>query len=184
MSCNQTAGDLNVGEAVAIGSELYNQILQHYYTEALLLDHIKLPEWGATLAEDLRYCVPVRQTRPVRDSEQSVVRSVMHMDENYRSIMGRIMRLDGNSAWAEDPPSRLRRFVSNVQVFRTEVDNEFQVISYLLITRNRFDDDFFDLIPCERRDVLRQNEADFKLASREVIIDQAVLGTPNLAIFL
>ncbi|MCF5096394.1 aromatic-ring-hydroxylating dioxygenase subunit beta, partial [Pseudomonas gessardii] len=41
-----------------------------------------------------------------------------------------------------------------------------------------------DIISGERRDVLRLGEAGFKLARREVIIDQAVLGTPNLAIFL
>jgi len=133
-------------------------------------------------------CVPSGITevekRAVRDSAESVVRSVMHMDDDYRSIMGRIMRLSGKSAWAEDPPSRLRRFVSNIQVFKTANADEFSVISYLLITRNRFDDDFFDLIPCERRDVVRRADSGFKLASREVIIDQALLGTPNLAIFL
>lgn len=184
MSVNQASASSDPGEAVAIGSDLYNQILQHYYTEALLLDHVKLQEWSATLAEDLRYTVPVRQTRTVKDSAASTVRSVMHMDDDYRSVMGRIMRLASNSAWAEDPPSRIRRFVSNIQVFKTANADEFDVINYLLITRNRFDDDFFDLIPCERRDTLRMDDSGFKLASREVIIDQALLGTPNLAIFL
>jgi 3-phenylpropionate/cinnamic acid dioxygenase small subunit len=184
MSANEALASLDLGEAVAVGSELYNQVLQHYYNEALLLDHIKLQEWAATLAEDLRYTVPVRQTRTVQDTAESVVRTVMHMDDDYRSIMGRVMRLSGRSAWAEDPPSRLRRFVSNVQVFETAKQDEFSVISYLLITRNRFDDDFFDLIPCERRDLVRRDGAGFKLATREVIIDQALLGTPNLAIFL
>lgn len=184
MSVNEVQTELESGETVAIGSDRYNQVLQHYYNEALLLDHIRLEEWAATLAEDLRYTVPVRQTRTVRDSGKSVIRSVMHMDENYRSIMGKIMRLIGNSAWAEDPPSRLRRFVSNVQVFETGKADEFRAVSYLLITRNRFDDDFFDLIPCERRDVLRSDASGFKLVNREVLVDQALLGTPNLAIFL
>ena len=184
MSIKQAEAGQSQGHSIAIGSEIYNQVLQHYYSEALLLDHMKMEEWGATLAEDLRYSVPVKQTKPVRDSGSSVVRSVMHMDENFRSIMGRIMRLAGNSAWAEDPPSRLRRFVSNVQVFETDVANEFSVINYLLITRNRFDDDFFDLIPCERRDILRKQGSEFKLVQREALIDQALLGTPNLAIFL
>jgi len=184
MSANQQSVSPEYGEAVAVGSDTYNQIVQHYYTEALLLDHLRLQEWGAMLAEDLKYSVPVRQTRTVADAAVSVVRSVQHMDDNYRSMMGRIMRLEGKSAWAEDPPSRVRRFVSNVQVFKTDNADEFSVINYLLITRNRFDDDFFDLIPCERRDVLRQDGEGFKLARREVIIDQALLGTPNLAIFL
>ena len=56
--------------------------------------------------------------------------------------------------------------------------------SYLLITRSRFNFSEYDLISAERRDVLRQDGASFKLARREIILDQAVLGTPNLAIFL
>ena len=41
-----------------------------------------------------------------------------------------------------------------------------------------------DLISGERNDVLRLVGGQLKLARREVILDQAVLGTPNLAIFL
>jgi 3-phenylpropionate/cinnamic acid dioxygenase small subunit len=179
-----TKPEAQMGNPVAIGSDTYNKVLQHYYTEALLLDNIRLQEWGATLAEDLQYMVPVRQTRTVEDIEASYVRSVQHMDDDYGSIMGRIMRLSGKSAWSENPPSRIRRFVSNVQVFETEKSDEYTSMNYLLITRNRFDDDFFDLIPCQRSDVLRVVDGGFKLARREVLIDQAVLGTPNLSIFL
>jgi len=32
--------------------------------------------------------------------------------------------------------------------------------------------------------VIRKTESGYQLARREVIIDQAVLGTPNLGIFL
>ena len=173
-----------LGDPVAIGSETYNEILQYYYTEALLLDNIKLQEWGTMLAEDLVYTVPVRQTRSLEDTSATVIRSVMHMDDDYGSIIGRIMRLCGKSAWAENPPSRIRRFVNNVQVFATDKSDEFDVINYLLITRNRFDDDFFDLIPCERHDRLRKVGGGYKLARREALIDQALLGTPNLQIFL
>ncbi|GAB3101727.1 3-phenylpropionate/cinnamic acid dioxygenase subunit beta [Aestuariicella hydrocarbonica] len=169
---------------VGIGSELYNLVLGFYYSEAQLLDNLRFKEWGDTLAEDLKYSVPLRQTRLVKEQESSVIHSMRHMYDDYRSIMGRVMRLSGESAWAEDPASRVRRFVSNVQVYATTKPDELCVVSYLLITRNRFDDDHFDLIPCERRDLLRVSGDSFKLANREVILDQVLLGTPNLAIFL
>jgi len=41
-----------------------------------------------------------------------------------------------------------------------------------------------DVISGERNDLLRVDGEGFKLVRREVILDQAVLGTPNLAIFL
>jgi hypothetical protein len=57
------------------------------------------------------------------------------------------------------------------------------VQSYLLVTRSRFDFDDFDLIPCERHDVIRKVGDTYKLSRREIIVDQAVIGTPNLGIF-
>jgi 3-phenylpropionate/cinnamic acid dioxygenase small subunit len=99
--------------------------------------------------------------------------------------MGRIMRLTATkSAWAEDPPSRTRRLVTNVMVEQGDQAGELRVRSYLLVTRSRFNFDEFDLISGERRDVLRLVDDRFKLARREIILDQAVLGTANLAIFL
>lgn len=172
------------GAPVAIGSDIYNQVLGHYHHEAQLLDNLRFMEWSESLAEDIQYSVPMRQTLQVKQQENSVIRTMRHMYDDYRSLMGRVIRLSGNSAWAEDPASRTRRFVSNLQVYATDVPNEYCAVNYLLITRNRFDDDHFDLIPCERRDVLRMQDNGVKLANREVILDQVLLGTPNLAIFL
>lgn len=172
------------GDELAIGSDIYNQVLGFYHKEARLLDNLKFMEWAETLAMDIKYNVPIRQTRLVKDQESSVLYAMRHMYEDYRSLMGRAMRLSGNSAWAEDPASRTRRFVSNLEVFATEKAGEYAAVSYLLITRNRFDDDHFDLIPCERRDIVRLEDGVWKLAKRDVILDQVLLGTPNLAIFL
>jgi 3-phenylpropionate/cinnamic acid dioxygenase small subunit len=171
---------------VPVGSEIYNRITEFLYDEARLLDQIKLTEWTQMLDTDLVYTAPVRETRTLADQAKSVVRTVMHFHDNYRSIMGRVMRLTATkSAWAEDPPSRTRRLVTNVFVETTEKENEFEVASYMLVTRSRFNHDEYDLISGERHDLVRrQADGSFKLARREIILDQAVLGTPNLAIFL
>jgi 3-phenylpropionate/cinnamic acid dioxygenase small subunit len=173
------------GQVVPIGSPLYNRVVEFLYVEARLLDEIRLKEWGATLAEDLIYTAPLRETRPVSQMAASVVRTTQHYDDDWRSVMGRIMRLTGTkSAWAEDPPSRTRRLVTNIWVEQGDQPNEFLVRSNLLVTRSRFNFDELDLISGERRDVLRLADERFKLARREILLDQAVLGTPNLAIFL
>ena len=187
MTANQAlpTADLARGECVPIGSDTYNQVLGFLYREASLLDAIRLKEWSALLSPELIYTVPLRQTRPMAQHAASIIRTVQHYHDDYRSIMGRIMRLtETKSAWAEDPPSRTRRLVTNVQVSTTGVEGELAVVSYLLLTRSRFDSPDLDLISGERNDVLRLVDGQLKLARREVILDQAVLGTPNLAIFL
>jgi hypothetical protein len=65
-----------------------------------------------------------------------------------------------------------------------ETPGEYAVTSYLLALRSRWDRSDFDLIPCQRDDVLRRHGDSFKIVRRIMYPDQSVLGTPNLAIFL
>lgn len=167
---------------IASGSPLHSEIVDFLYDEAELLDTLQLKQWSETLTLDIEYNAPLRLTRPNRQQQQTVVRNVQHLHESHGSLMVRIMRItDTRSAWGEDPPSRTRRLVSNVRVFGTDKADEYKVLSYLLVTRSRFD---FDLIPCERHDILRRENGQLKLARREILLDQAVIGTPNLGIFL
>lgn len=170
---------------VPVGSPAYNQITEFLYEEAWLLDEIRLAEWVARLDTDLRYTCPVRQTRSLAQHSQSIVRTVMHFDETYASIRGRVGRItDTKSAWAEDPPSRTRRLVTNILVESTDDPDEFEVKSYLLCSRSRFEETNLLFLSCVRHDLLRRHGDSFKLARREIIVDQTVLGFPNLAIFL
>tara|TARA_R110000765_G_scaffold16456_3_gene46235 strand:- start:170 stop:730 length:561 start_codon:yes stop_codon:yes gene_type:complete len=177
--------DISQGPYVPVGSAEYSAVVSFLYEEAALLDQLRLNEWGDRLATDLVYTAPLRHTRLGVDHAQSFVRSVQHFHDDYRSVMGRILRLSGKSAWAEDPPSRTRRLVTNVLVRETENPDELDVTSYVLMTRSRFSEHHVDIISFERRDVLRkQADGGFKLAKREAILDQSVLGTANLAVFL
>jgi 3-phenylpropionate/cinnamic acid dioxygenase small subunit len=129
--------------------------------------------------------VPIRHTRSSRQLKETYVRTVQHMHDDYGSIMLRIMRMtETKSAWGEDPPSRCKRLVTNIRAYKTQKPDEYKVQSYELVTRSRFDSDHFDLIPCERCDIIRKEGSSLLLARREVLIDQTVIGTPNLGIFL
>ncbi|MDB5671746.1 MAG: ditA2 [Alphaproteobacteria bacterium] len=171
-------------ERVPIGSPVYNRILEAYYDEAEILDELRYNEWIEWLAKDLRYTVPQRLTRLLADHDKSIDRSVMHYDENYGTMCARARRLRGNSAFAEDPPSRTRRLITNVRVQLTETEGEYRVLNYMLLTRSRFEQTRMHVLSGERRDRIRDVGGRFELVEREVIIDQSVLGMPNLAIFL
>jgi len=165
-------------------SDTYADITEFLFDEAELLDGLRFDAWAALLAPDLSYRVPLRVTRSTADQARSVDRVMMHFDDDHASIMGRIGRLGTRSAWAEDPPSRTRRLVTNVRVETTANDDEFAVRSYLLLTRSRSEQAHLFLLSAERHDILRQTDEGFRLARREVILDQSVLGMPNLAVFL
>jgi 3-phenylpropionate/cinnamic acid dioxygenase small subunit len=105
------------------------------------------------------------------------------MKDTYRSIGIRVNRLLTEHAWAEDPPSRTRRLVSNVRV-RELSPGEAEVKSYLMLHRSQWDTTGYDLLVAERQDVLRLELGQWRLLRRLVLLNHTVLGTPNLGIFL
>jgi len=169
---------------VPSGDPIYNEIVDFLIDEAALLNQNRLPEWVELLAEDLSYRMPVRETLS-RAGGPGFDPRVGHFDDDLPSIKLRVRRLiETKSAYAEDPPSRSRRFVTNVVVHRTAAAGEYEVTSDLLLTRNRWDAPVFDLLSASREDLLRRTNPGWKLARRTILVDQATLGTPNLAIFL
>ncbi len=168
---------------VPLGSEVYNRILETLYDEAAALDERRIDDWIAMIARDIIYQAPIRLTRTGANRDRDVMRTMFHFDENYDSLLMRSGRLQ-KSAWAEDPPSRCRRFVTNVRVAECDTPGEYEVVSYLFLERSRGDNPENENITAERRDVWREVEGEYKLARREIIVDQSVLGMSNFAVFL
>lgn len=149
--------------------------------EAELLDSQRFHEWIELFTDDCTYYVPIRVSRKMPAS--SVVEEIGYFDDNRQSLGLRVKRLGTDVAWAEDPPSFTRRFVTNFRVGELE-DGEVRVRDYLLLYRSRGDRGTHDLISGERQHVLRANGDSFRIAARRVILDQASLGTKNLGVFL
>jgi 3-phenylpropionate/cinnamic acid dioxygenase small subunit len=168
---------------VPLGSPVYNVILETLYDEAAALDERRFDDWTAMLATDLIYTAPIRLTRTGPTRDRDVMRTMFHFDEDYNSILMRTGRLH-KSAWAEDPPSRCRRFVTNVRVAECDTVGEYEVVSYLFLERSRGDNPENERMTAERRDVWRDVDGAYKLATREIIVDQSVLGMANFAVFL
>jgi 3-phenylpropionate/cinnamic acid dioxygenase small subunit len=167
---------------VPLGSPIYNRLLETLYDEAAALDERRFDDWTSMHAEDLVYQAPIRLTRTGPNRDRDVMRSMFHFDEDYNSIQMRTGRLQ-KSAWAEDPPSRCRRFITNVRVGECETAGEYEVVSYLFLERSRGDNPENERMTAERRDVWREVEGGYKLARREILVDQSVLGMSNFAVF-
>jgi len=164
--------------------EVHYEVAQFLNSEAALLDHGDFASWLELMTKDIRYLMPVRVTVARSDADAAVLGSMAHFDEDLYSLRKRTQRLLGDHAWTEDPPSRTRRFVTNVRVATGDNANELVVHSYLLVFRSRLDVRTPEWISAERRDVLRRVDGTLRLALREITADEAVLRTQNLAIFL
>ena len=162
----------------------YLSVVRFMNREARLLDDHQWSEWGELLAADIDYRVPIRLT--VNRAAASAFSSEgFHMIEDLASLKTRIAKLNTRSSLSEDPPTRSRRFVTNIQVDLADAAKEAHVISNLLLYRERGDSPP-DIVSAERHDVLRANTGGaggFLLARRLVLLDQTSLRTLNL-IFL
>jgi phthalate 3,4-dioxygenase beta subunit len=126
--------------------------------------------------------MPVRVTT-ARGAGFDSLDGMGHFDEDMYSLRKRVQRLDTEHAWTEDPPSRTRHLVSNVRTFAAG-EADLVVESALLLFRSRGDTREADLLSAGRTDLLRQTGAGLRLARREIEVDESVLRTQNLAVFL
>ncbi len=176
--------------------DLLREIEQFLYREARLLDNRQLHQWAELLADDLRYWVPLRSnvypsgSKSIasldearhEERELSEPHELAIMDETRDTLLRRIERLDSGLAWAEDPPSRTRHFISNVELEPTDNPAEVKVYSNFIMyrTRGEREEDFY---VGSREDILRYTNGDWLLAYRKVVLDQTVLSAKNVSNF-
>jgi ethylbenzene dioxygenase beta subunit len=149
--------------------------------EAEYLDDDRVDDWLQLLTPDITYEMPIRVTR--RRREDPIGGGGWHMKESFGSLHTRVARLGTTSAWGEDPPSRTRRFVSNIRCGALSGE-EVEVKSNLMLYRGRGDSPEYVLLTAERRDVLRRTENGLRLARRLILLSHTTLPTQNLGVFL
>ncbi len=163
---------------------------QFLVDEAYLLDAQQYETWLDTLTDDIRYVMPVRVTTARGagfDTSPFPKPGMAHFDEDKYSLSQRVARMGTEHAWAEDPPSRLRHFITNVRTFAfadPADDTHLLVESAELLFRSRGDVNDSALVSCGREDLLRWCGDRWKLARRKIIVDESVLRMQNLAVFL
>ena len=163
--------------------ETYWEVYSFLMHEAELLDERRERDWLDLFTDDAEYLMPVRVNRE-RGEGDGFSEEAFYFEETRGSLELRVRRLETEYAWAEDPPSRTRHFVTNVRVAEGEEEDEVAVRTNLLLYRSRGSDPNNDLLSAERKDVLRKEDGQWKLKRREILLDHSVLMTHNLSVFL
>jgi 3-phenylpropionate/cinnamic acid dioxygenase small subunit len=176
--------------------EVIREVEQFLYREARLLDERRFHAWLELFTDDVRYWMPGRSNRypkvskaivildPDRYSEEELTREdeLAILDETKETLGRRIARLETGMAWAEDPPSRTRHLLSNIEVEPGDAASELKVYTNFLVYRSRSETEQ-DFYVGGRQDVLRQVDDVWKIARRKIILDQSVLLAKNVSIF-
>jgi len=135
----------------------------------------------ALLTDDVHYWMPIRRTTTAKEVAQEFTRpgEMAFFDDDRRILEMRVQRLSAGRAWAEDPPSRTRRLISNVRVVSV-ADDELAVASNFHLYRTRLDSEEDSWIG-RREDLLRRENGQLKLARRHIFLEQTVILSQNMS---
>jgi len=179
-----------------MNEDVHREIEQFLYREARLLDERRFDDWLALLTDDVRYWMAGRSNRYPRHSKAIAILDAARyveddatrddelaiLDEDKQSLVGRVRRLDTGMAWAEDPPSRTRHLITNIELAPGPTPGEILVYSNFIAYRSRGETEQ-DFYVGARRDRLRRTDGEWQIAERKVTLDQNVLLAKNVSIF-
>jgi 3-phenylpropionate/cinnamic acid dioxygenase small subunit len=161
-------------ETTAGQAGLWEQVVAFYAYETALLDDGKFHDWLDLLDDDIRYVMPMRETRqgPPPESEASLPPFYLFNDDK-ESLESRVARLDTGLALVESPPSSTQRLVTDVLLQEVRGDELVVRSSFLVFqVRDEQNEVFF---VGRRVDRLRRRAGSFQVARRDISLAQYVL---------
>jgi 3-phenylpropionate/cinnamic acid dioxygenase small subunit len=184
-----------MGEA-KLGEGAIREIEQFLYREARLLDERRFREWLDQFTDDVRYSMSTRANRYPRSSKAIAILdparlpnddaadedALAILDETKATLAGRVARLETGMAWAEDPPSRTRHLIANIEAAPGTAAAEVEVHCNFIVYKSRSETEQ-DFYVGARRDMLRRVDGAWKIARRRLTLDQNVMLAKNISIF-
>jgi len=149
------------------------------YHEAHLLDSGMFHEWLKLMAPDLRYWAPVRAEVSRKQEAEDEPQRLPLFDETKQSLDLRVSRLDTGLAWVEIPPTRTRRFVSNIHA-ENDANGVVNVRSNFIVFRSRGFTEQWLIVGC-REDRWTKSDA-WLLRERKITLDHCTID--NLSVLL
>jgi 3-phenylpropionate/cinnamic acid dioxygenase small subunit len=167
----------------SVGSALYNEVLGYYIQEAWLLDERKYDDWLQLFTDDTFYFMPRRKNVLRREIARELTKpgDMSFFEETKEMLQVRITRLETGMAWSEDPPSRTRHLIGNLQVLNA-TESEIKARTAFMVFKSHLETDtaFYSGY---REDTLRRTDEGLKIASRTIVLDANVLLSKNISIF-
>jgi 3-phenylpropionate/cinnamic acid dioxygenase small subunit len=192
--------DVLTAEAAAAASSVLPRTDAYYrlkadmedflYAEADLLDNRQFRDWLNLLADDITYFMPIRRNvkfgQHVQRENTVQGSGISWFDEDKWTLTKRVDQILTGVHYAEEPLSRVCHMVSNVQVLGAtpslEAPQEVEVRCRFLVYQNRIEYETYIFVG-KRTDLIRKTSDGWRIARREILLDQNVLLAKNLSTF-
>jgi 3-phenylpropionate/cinnamic acid dioxygenase small subunit len=161
------------------------EIEDFLWHEADLLDDFRYEEWLDLLTDDMSYWMPIRRNVPSREIEGELTAEGPELSwytDDKTTLEKRVAQIRSHVHWADEPYSRISHFVSNVRILDSSGPDEVRVKCRFMFYRNRHEDEQSTFIG-KRIDTLRRTSDGWKIARREIYLDESVLLFKNFTNF-
>jgi 3-phenylpropionate/cinnamic acid dioxygenase small subunit len=161
------------------------EIEDFLWYEADLLDEFRYEEWLDLLTDDVSYWMPIRENVPSREMEEELSDESTELSwytDDKATLTARVGQIRTHVHWADEPFSRISHLVSNVRILGWTDAGEVRVKSRFVFYRNRHADEESTFIG-KRIDTLRRVDGQWKIARREIYLDESVMLFKNFTNF-
>ncbi|NMI00177.1 aromatic-ring-hydroxylating dioxygenase subunit beta [Pseudonocardia acidicola] len=155
------------------------EVAQFYYHEARLLDDRRFDEWIELFTTESTYWAPVRVTRE-GDPDRMQRGELALFDDDFGTLELRVTSLSAKSAWAEIPPSRTRRLITNVTATDAG-DGRVAAASNFVVFRSRLEATEHTFYGA-REDILVRDGASWRILERKILLDHNVYTSDNISV--
>lgn len=169
---------------------LHFEVSEFLYREAEHLSDRNYQAWLSMLAEDFTYKLFIAGNFSSRSSKSDYLEGkldVAWIDEGKDIIGKRVQQLATGQHWAEEPPSRTTRMISNIRIVDAEQaspDRQTVSVRYNFIINRVRNDDEDDYLSGRKLDILECCKGEWTLKSRKIHINQSVLLVGGLGFFV
>ena len=163
---------------------LHYEIEQFLYREADLLDEHDYDRWLDLFTDDARYWMPMRRnvaSEEIETANTAERHDMSWFDEGKATLIQRVQQIKTGAHWAEEPYSRISHLVTNIRIVSSS-DSEVLVKCRFVVHRNRLVDEE-SLFIGNRIDTLRRDGRTWRIARREIYMDQSVMLSKNFTNF-
>jgi 3-phenylpropionate/cinnamic acid dioxygenase small subunit len=141
--------------------DLLREAEQFIYREARLQDELQYDEWEALWSDDAVYWVPANSDSADPEHEMSIIH------DNRSRIATRIKQLHTGKRHSQNPPSRLRHLISNIELLEVN-DGEFRAGANFIVYESR--ERGVTLWAGRSEYKLRQTEEGLRMAAKTVLL--------------
>jgi len=157
----------------------YRAVVEFIHREARLADEARYAEWHALWTDDGVYWVPAT-TDPAADPEKHL----SHIYDNRTRLDTRIKLLQTGHRYSQEPPSLMRRLISNIEVEQAE-NGEFVAASNFLLAelsvQAKHEMHWWVGRTTHR---LRRVDGALKMSQKKVVLVNAAEPLPNLSFLI